>query len=295
MRAYKVNSNIFYLLNAVRGFYFIYIIEGETTQMFKTILVSAFILLFSSCTSHVKNRSLNDILPRQGYIFIEKTLNIKMCADGVCSEAEMVSVGSGFVVKKNYKGVYALTAAHVCNVGVSAPGGGAMDVKIGKKIRVETLDGRFYKAEVIATNNEIDACLMFVEDLVHKIDIVEFADEGPKPGDRVLNIASPYGIHFEGVVPLFEGLYIGDNDKRSLYTFTAAPGSSGSMILNADGELIGLVHSVYYKLYEVVVGVSFEELRQFTKKNIRLHEAKEYRSLYAPPLSTGQQLLGRNI
>lgn len=247
---------------------------GELNKMFKNIIVSFLIIFSFSCTKHIEKQSLHDLLPRRGYLYVEKTIDIKMCADGICSSGKMASAGSGFIVKKNYKGSYALSAAHVCNINLNLnTGDPKMNVEASKKIRVETLDGRFYNAKVIITNEEIDVCLMFVEDLVSNIEIIEFADRAPNPGDRVLNIASPYGIHFKNVVPLFEGIYIGDTGKKSLYTFTAAPGSSGSMILDASGKLIGLVHSVYYKLYEVVVGVSFEELKQFTRKNIREHEA----------------------
>ena len=158
-----------------------------------------------------------------------------------CKSNTYTSVGSGFVIKKTSLGSFALTAAHVCENGVKQ----TEELKVAGQIKVQTLDGRYYKAEILSQDREIDVCLLFVEDLVDGIEEMIIADEAPKEGDRAINIASPFGIHYKNVVPIFEGRYIGRVGFKDFYTIPAAPGSSGSMILNKDNELIGLLHSVF--------------------------------------------------
>ena len=77
------------------------------------------------------------------------------------------------------------------------------------------------------------------------------------------NIASPHGIHYKNVVPIFEGRYIGQRGDAAFYTFDAAPGSSGSMILNRNGELVGVLHSVFVKMQSIIVSVTFEDMKSF--------------------------------
>ena len=205
----------------------------------------------------------------------------------------MISVGSGFIVKINYKGAYALTAAHVCEEPGITLRGENTKVKNNIIIKVETLDDRYYTAKVIATNNKIDACILFIKDLVDNIEEVQIALVPPVEGDRVYNVASPYGIKFTNVVPIFEGFYIGTKKFRSFYTFTAAPGSSGSMILNADGDLIGLLHSVYVNLHEIVIGVTYHDLKHFIAVNIQEYESRLNLRNHPPPIPTYNNFLER--
>ena len=83
---------------------------------------------------------------------------------------------------------------------------------------------------------------------------MRLANSEPDYGDRVYNISAPYGMMFPnesgGAVYNTEGLYSGvmrmssEMTNRNMYTIWTAPGSSGSPILNEQGELIGLVSSI---------------------------------------------------
>jgi len=253
--------------------------------MLKLFFLALLVLFTSSCISMVDKESMSDTLPRKGYVFVHRTINYKSCKPGppvttkekgkkvvksttICEHGQSMSVGSGFVVDKFYKGSYIMTAAHVC-LEQTVP----KHITIKEnKLKVQALmDTRYYKAQLIGYDHDIDACILFVEDLTHDIEIVKMADEPPVPGDKVYNIASPYGIHAVDMVPIFEGRHVGTGSVKSYYTFTAAGGSSGSMILNADGELIGLLHSVYIHLGEVAVGVEYYSLKQFMERNLIDH------------------------
>jgi S1-C subfamily serine protease len=244
--------------------------------MYKVISLFVTILMLTSCTASNNNLSVNEILPREGYVFIKKIVNLRKCEDGVCVDGRISSAGSGFIVKTTYKGSFVMTASHVCvtNSDNLLPGVTATDV-----LQVETLGGKFYDASVLAHDPEIDACLMFAENLVDDVEQIEMAETAPAPGDKVYNIASPYGIHYPGVVPIFEGRYIGERGHKGFYTFDAGPGSSGSMILNEDGELIGLLHSVFRSMHSIVVSVDYNSLRQFIQRGLIEHSTRHSNEL----------------
>ena len=233
-------------------------------------------------------------MPIKGYIFVKKIVKLKKCIEKKCTdkicvpkkctEGEMRAMGSGFIVRIVHEGAYIMTASHVCRVNQSKllPGVTLLE----ESIVVETLDGRSFKARVLEYNPDIDACLMFAENLISSVEEVKLSNKAPKEGDKVFNIASPYGIHYVDVVPIFEGRYSGKKKNLAFYTFPAAPGSSGSMILNHKGELIGLLHSVYWKMNTIIVSVTYNDLINFIKSGIKKHESVKSKYIrYVPRFS----------
>ena len=68
-----------------------------------------------SCTSLNQN-SQKDILYRDSFIKLEKTLVVSLCKDGECKPfTELGSTASGAVIRNQFDGSYVLTAAHVCD------------------------------------------------------------------------------------------------------------------------------------------------------------------------------------
>jgi S1-C subfamily serine protease len=236
----------------------------------------------------IMTQFLKEQLPRHSYLFVKKILNLKKCTKDKCSNDTYVSVGSGFIIKTTSLGSFALTAAHVCANDFKE----TKEIKVSNQMKVQTLDGRYYIAEILSQDRNLDVCLLFVEDLVDDIEQVKIADKAPREGDKVINIASPFGIHYNNVVPIFEGRYIGKVKFRDFYTIPAAPGSSGSMILNEDGELIGLLHSVFIGMNEIVVSVSYSSLKQFIKRNMLRYSPRETRSLEEETFLRYQKISG---
>jgi S1-C subfamily serine protease len=220
--------------------------------------------------------SANDILPRKGYVFVKKIVNLRRCSENTCETGVISSAGSGFVVKITYKGAFIITASHVCATDQTSLLSGVTAID---ELKVETLGGKYYDAVLLAHDPNIDACLMFAEDLVDGVEEVTLSETAPDEGDKVYNIASPHAIHYPNVVPIFEGRYIGQRRGRAFYTFDAAPGSSGSMILNENGELIGLLHSVFRDMYSIVVSVRYDNLMHFIKKGLIEHATPHIRDL----------------
>jgi len=245
--------------------------------MYRALTLTLFILSAMLTTSCGLKKTASEFLPRKGYVYVQKTVKLRKCLDDKCIEGGFTASGSGFIVKITYEGSYVMTASHVCVEDKSQYIGG---VEVAaESVLVETLDGRTYTAKVLDHDPDIDVCLMFAENLTSKVKAVRIADSPPKEGDKVFNIASPYGIHYNNVVPIFEGRYIGIKGKQSYYTFDAAPGSSGSMIINDKGELIGLLHSVFIKMNVVVVSVTYDDLRAFARKVIINHQKDRYKKI----------------
>ena len=83
----------------------------------KILYILLFVLsTFSlSCTNLNKNNQ-KDILYRDSFIKLEKTLVVSVCKDGQCRVfTELESTASGSVVRNQFDGSYVLTAAHVCD------------------------------------------------------------------------------------------------------------------------------------------------------------------------------------
>jgi S1-C subfamily serine protease len=234
-------------------------------------LTLAMVLLVASvsCGHGTGGRRGSEILPRKSYVFIKKFVKLKKCIGDTCHEGKFASVGSGFVIDVTKKGSYVGTASHVCYEDQSKY---ILGVKVESKLMVEALDGREYDAQIVDHDPNIDICVMFVEHMVSGIERVVIADEKPKEGDKVYNIASPHGIHYKNVVPIFEGRYIGQRGDAAFYTFDAAPGSSGSMILNREGELVGVLHSVFVKMQSIIVAVTFEDMKSFIYESVSKHK-----------------------
>jgi len=241
------------------------------------LLVSIF---STSCSSNVVYNGQKDILYRDSFIKIEKTMVVSVCLEGKCQKlTQLGSTASGSVVQNRFDGSYVLTAAHVCDdSGISnyideviksqAP-------ELLKDIRKDllfigkTLQGKEYIVEVVSQDVKNDICILWVEDLYKKALVV--SPKPPEIGDRVYNMASPLGIYHPNMIPLQEGLYNGEQENKALYSLPAIGGSSGSPIVNVKGELVGMIHSVFTKFSHVSLSPTFTDLTDFIDSSTSKH------------------------
>ena len=233
--------------------------------MFKKILLMLMVLPFLSCT-HLPEKP-RDILPRTSFLQVRKVLSIFKCENNQCASKDFKSAASAFIVKVEKEGSFAITAAHVCEDNVPPD----MESKTTKTSAVYTLrrlDGEEFMGVVLAYEKEIDVCLLFVKELVEGVEAVKISSEAPQPGDKVYNIAAPIAIFRPNMVPIIEGRYNGQTPGLAWYTLMAAPGSSGSMIVNEKGELVGLVHSVFVRFNTITLSTRYDDLLRFIKKNL---------------------------
>ena len=223
-----------------------------------------FVMLFTfSCGT--TNSNIENNFPREGFAFISKTVQLKRCfGEGKCATMDFRSTGSGYIVKVTKKGAYIVTAAHVCNgeEGLLA----SVEQTIHMRVSTVTLDK--YDAIVLKKDQKIDACLLFAEGLTKGVEVIPLAMKPPKKGEKVYNIASPLGMFDYDMVPIFEGRYAGEEDGQDIYSLPATFGSSGSMILNSKGELVGMVHSVLKGFKHIAVSSPYEKLIDFIRSGL---------------------------
>ena len=95
---------------------------------------------------------------------------------------------------------------------------------------------------------------------------LKISNKKPVYGEKIYTIASPGGLARDGMVPTFEGRFLGITDNRAYYNVPAMGGSSGSPLVNKKGEVVGVTHSVYAYFHHVTVSTTFEELWSFLSK-----------------------------
>lgn len=173
--------------------------------------------------------------------------------------------GSGAVV--NYKGTkHILTVAHICeNEEMNM-----MAYLTKKELQYDfaaTVEGNDWESYVIIPikiNHENDICLMSVEDI--DAPFLRISKKKPSYGEKIYTVASPGGLAKNGMVPAFEGRFLGNNRGRAFFSVPAMGGSSGSPLINKKGEIVGVTHSVYAYFHHLTVSTTFKELWKFLHK-----------------------------
>lgn len=167
--------------------------------------------------------------------------------------------GSGVVVDTDQMGSDILTAGHVCEQT------GPLGQPVPWELNVSVYDwqGNGFEAIIIKSQKDPDVCLLRVSGVKFP-EALKIADKDPKIGDPITNVAFPLGIYVPGAPLVFEGRFSGvDPDGDHMYTIPVAPGSSGSAVLNADGEVIGLIFAGVQELPMIAIGTSWKDIREF--------------------------------
>ena len=172
--------------------------------------------------------------------------------------------GSGAVIKNDNFETLILTAEHVCNSSITASG--LTEDHTIKFITITDWNGNMHDAEIIGADPINDLCML----KVHNTDIpsLKISRRQLIPGDRVYNMAAPYGIFGNKFILTFEGFYSGliNSENKQIYTIPAAPGSSGSPIINENGHLVGMIHSATESIENIAIGPKTSVILAFIEK-----------------------------
>jgi len=174
--------------------------------------------------------------------------------------------GSGFSIKNTDLGSVILTAGHVCEQKNNIHVLDSPFVLTSKSyIEVIDINGIFHRGKILDIDNEKDMCSV----LLHKSDIpnIKFSKINLRPGEKVYNLSAPYGIFTDNNVMVFSGHYTGDFPSGMAgFTIPAAPGSSGSPVLNKRGEVVGMIDAVITSMNQISLGPSRETLITFLNR-----------------------------
>jgi|18_taG_2_1085343.scaffolds.fasta_scaffold35985_3 S1-C subfamily serine protease len=255
---------------------------------FLVLIPMMFGIISCSAVNHTIFSKKYNTDPRESFVYISIKHTMTVCTtDDVCVSNDFKGSASGVIFKRSYKSSYILTAAHVCGAPALESQAMLMGGKLESAHEVTTLTGRTYKTEVVSLDHSIDICTLFVPGLSHMPPIPR-ASEQPKPGDKIINIAAPLGVFETNVVPIMTGVYIGDKkDGGALYSLPAAGGSSGSMILNGDGELIGVLFATHIGMNQLTLGTSFKETNKFIYESIKKQDQTKMIKLIARVIQKG--------
>ncbi len=149
--------------------------------------------------------------------------------------------GSGIVIND---GMEILTASHV--------------IKSAKSIRIRTNDGLILQAEVIWKDHDTDVALLKISE---KLVPAEFVDGGGI-GEKVCSIGNAFGLGISvscGVISANQRTNVGFNALEDFIQTDAGmnPGKSGGALINADGEVIGMLSAIFTKKSDADIGINF--------------------------------------
>ena len=244
-------------------------------NFFKKILL---LILFTTLTScvHPNIRTIDPVqsllkTAKKSFVKIEVSVWSLTCIDKKdgkkeCTKQKLGGAwGSGSVVK--YKGKkHILTVAHICESIRLNSMAEMTDQKLVYDFiaTVEANNWNSYNLLPVKINHQNDICLMSVQNI--DAPFLKISNKKPVYGEKIYTVASPGGLAENGMVPTFEGRFLGINDGRAYYSVPAMGGSSGSPLINSKGEVVGVTHSVYAYFHHVTVSTSFEELWKFISK-----------------------------
>jgi len=173
--------------------------------------------------------------------------------------------GSGIVVSLSSEdsSSFILTAAHVVN--------NATRVQVR-----EGDEGLLIDANVVWTDNDADIALLSSEKLrpAFRLNALD-----PLPGEHVCVIANPFGLGISmscGVVSGPRRRGIGFNAVEDFIQTDAAvnPGASGGALVNAKGELLGMITAIYTKEADIDAGVNFAVSSELLVERLKLSEIR---------------------
>ena len=211
---------------------------------FKILLSLVVAIILGSC-SYPSVPTQN--LPRDAFMQVRVNLLYRNIDTPEVGWGESAGLGSGVVIHENRLNSYVLTAAHVCNDDAEL----FSDVSI-KTIVVSNWHGETEEGHVVAIDLINDLCIIKTGRM--NVSPVRISNKIPKEGERIYNLAAPYGIFGDNFILTFEGFIAGDVGNEIIYTIPTGPGSSGSPIFNKNGQLIGIIHSSSTMMETMAVG-----------------------------------------
>ena len=173
--------------------------------------------------------------------------------------------GTGVIVESNQNESWGVSAGHVCYPEHEDPY--IMWNEVWLLLGFD-ISGRVEPVFITAIDQANDVCVFRIP--MGNLPAVPLATKMPNVGEKAWLGAYPLGVYNPGHVPFFEGYYAGILDGRASYTIPVTGGASGGGVVNAKGELVGVI-SMALEGFENITLVSklenVQTLLDVAKKN----------------------------
>lgn len=215
-------------------------------------------------------------LASENFLKIKFQFSEKVCTDkGRCDEVIYFYSGSAFALRMKGR-VLVVTAEHICRPFIDQQDSKnklwMLSPNYSYEVKYSFVDKRgteYTKATILETNKTYDICTLEVEGL--KLKGLKVSDKSPIYGETFYNIAAPGGVTANNVPLIFSGQYVGIDEiemgelkkRAALYTFPVWEGSSGSMVVNEKGEVVGVVHTKNTEMEHLGFATPWSSLRLF--------------------------------
>lgn len=223
-------------------------------NMLKLVVAAAFLLSCCHIMPNIKHKKTDHPANPESVFFIVQNIVVPFVDD---PELRTVgkSTGSGGAIKSTDTYSDILTAGHVCTIP-------AEHMLLQDEYWAWNVQGDRFRAHIIAIDSYNDLCLLRIK---HKAkSTVSLARKDPNKGDNIYYAGYPEGLYSINSLHFLSGYFSGtDLYKSAIWTIPASPGASGSLVLNSDGNLVGVVSAVLRDFHHMTIGPSVEQIRIF--------------------------------
>ena len=229
------------------------------------IVVSALVCLVAINSSY-KFEFKN--LPEENFVNVMITKHLVELAEdcehdtGAECHAEsflMQGVASGLAFKSDGDSSYILTADHFCNPMEFS------DESLSTDLWITTSHGVSWEAELVYSDYSSDLCILKSKMPIDREIVI--ANSMPKIGENVYAISAPHGFQESGVSFHFTGAFSGcSNLGNCFFTIPSATGSSGSLIIDKRGEIVGMIQMTIIGFENISIGSGVSSIRLFLEE-----------------------------
>ena len=201
--------------------------------LFKTLKISLIILITVATLGgarHLYLEAQQSKVTRVEELMKDAAVSISICGPKRCGG------GSGFVAKQTDRGAFIVTNKHVCAVGL-LKSDGVYDYNL---VRVFRRGGKSDIGQILRVASNSDLCLIFTR--------MKFkATLNLAPSYKIGQVVQAYGfpqggpVLVKGVIKSVGPRYLGIYSESNMLAWY---GISGSAVVNADGQVVGVMSNL---------------------------------------------------
>jgi len=205
-------------------------------------------------------------VPTEAFGLLRHNMMIGVCNEKGCIPKMTASTSSGAFFaqsRENPDYSFYLTAGHSCAKPTFPKfKDGSYIEHMASILEVVNENLEKMPATIVKMDRRNDLCVLKVLTAgASNITYLDVSASPAKRGERVYNMAAPYGYFGKHTVLLYEGFYSGrPSMTEAVFTIPTRPGSSGSVILNSSMEIVGVVYAGVEKLETMSISSPHESI-----------------------------------